>query len=132
MYKRQYNGSAQGHMMKELKSDLETRGQIFISTWPSMFLGIYGDHIRIVRLISKGPEQMELTVEWLFDENTLKDPKYDKTNVVDFAILVMEQDASISEVNQRGLYNLQNSQGVLMPEEYIIRDFQKYIRSKVK
>ena len=127
-----YNGSAQGHMMKELKSDLETRGQIFISTWPSMFLGIYGDHIRIVRLISKGPEQMELTVEWLFDENTLKDPKYDKTNVVDFAILVMEQDASISEVNQRGLYNLQNSQGVLMPEEYMIRDFQKYIRSKVK
>jgi Rieske 2Fe-2S family protein len=75
---------------------------------------------------------MELTVEWLFDENTLKDPKYDKTNVVDFAILVMEQDASISEVNQRGLYNLQNSQGVLMPEEYMIRDFQKYIRSKVK
>jgi Rieske 2Fe-2S family protein len=127
-----YNGSAQGHMMKELKSDLETRGQIFISTWPSMFLGIYGDHIRIVRLISKGPEQMELTVEWLFDENTLKDPKYDKTNVVDFAILVMEQDASISEVNQRGLYNLQNSEGVLMPEEYMIRDFQKYIRSKVK
>ena len=124
-----YNGSAQGHMMKELKSDLETRGQIFISTWPSMFLGIYGDHIRIVRLISKGPEQMELTVEWLFDENTLKDPKYDKTNVVDFAILVMEQDASISEVNQRGLYNLQNSQGVLMPEEYMIRDFQKYINA---
>jgi Rieske 2Fe-2S family protein len=44
----------------------------------------------------------------------------------------MEQDASISEVNQRGLYNLQNSQGVLMPEEYMIRDFQKYIKSKVK
>ena len=85
-----------------------------------------------IRDRSKGPEQMELTVEWLFDENTLKDPKNDKTNVVDFPILVMEQDASISEVNQRGLYNLQNSQGVLMPEEYMIRDFQKYIRSKVK
>jgi hypothetical protein len=44
----------------------------------------------------------------------------------------MNQDASIAEINQKGLYNLKDNQGVLMPEEYIIRDFQNYIKSKIK
>jgi hypothetical protein len=44
----------------------------------------------------------------------------------------MNQDASIAEINQKGLYNLKDNQGVLMPEEYIIRDFQKYIKSKIQ
>ena len=43
----------------------------------------------------------------------------------------MKQDASISETNQKGLYNLQGQEGVLMPEEYLIRDFHKYIRNKL-
>jgi Rieske 2Fe-2S family protein len=44
----------------------------------------------------------------------------------------MNQDAKISEVNQRGVYNLEKTQGVLMPEEYIIRDFHQYIKKKLK
>ena len=44
----------------------------------------------------------------------------------------MNQDASIDEINQKCLYNLKDNQSVLMPEEYIIRDFQKYIKSKIK
>ena len=38
----------------------------------------------------------------------------------------------ISEINQKGLYNFTDEQGILMPEEYIIYEFQKYIKSKVK
>ena len=60
-----------------------------------MFLGIYGDHIRIVRLIPSGSEEAELTVEWLFPESMLSDPDYKMSNVVDFGILVMKQDANI-------------------------------------
>ena len=70
--------------------------------------------------------------EWLFEKETINDDNYDKSNVVDFAILVMNQDASIAEINQKGLYNLKDNQGVLMPEEYIVRDFQKYIKNKIK
>ena len=127
-----YDGSAQGHTIESIQKEMESRGQIYISTWPSMFLGIYGDHIRIVRLIPKGPEEVELTAEWLFEKETINDDNYDKSNVVDFAILVMNQDASIAEINQKGLYNLKDNQGVLMPEEYIVRDFQKYIKNKIK
>ena len=59
------------------------------------------------------------------------DPDYNMSNVVDFGILVMKQDANISEVNQRGVYNLGKSSGVLMPEEYIIKKFHRYIRNKI-
>ena len=111
---------------------MESRGQVYISTWPTMFLGIYGDHIRIVRLIPINSEEVELTAEWLFPESTLADPDYKMSNVVDFGILVMNQDARISEVNQRGVYNLGESSGVLMPEEYIIKNFHKYIKNKIK
>ena len=81
-----YDGSAQGHTIESIHKEMESRGQIYISTWPSMFLGIYGDHIRIVRLIPKSPEEVELTAEWLFEKKTLNDDKYNKNNVVDFAI----------------------------------------------
>lgn len=126
------DGSSQGFSIKDIEIDLEGRGQVYLSTWPSMFLGIYGDHIRIVRLIPRGPEEVELSAEWLFEKDTLSDPAYDKKNVIDFGILVMNQDASISEINQKGLYNFSQEEGVLMPEEYIIKDFQDYIKMKTK
>ena len=128
-----YDGSAQGRPIKEIKDDLLSRGQIYISTWPTMFLGIYGDHIRVVRLIPVGEEQVELTAEWLFEPSTLQDKKYNTKNVIDFAILVMNQDASISELNQKGVKNFnEKEEGVLMPEEYLIKDFHKYIRNKIQ
>tara|TARA_B100001057_G_scaffold263349_1_gene263545 strand:+ start:2221 stop:3363 length:1143 start_codon:yes stop_codon:yes gene_type:complete len=126
------DGNAQGHLLESVKDELESKGQIYISTWPSMFLGVYGDHVRVVRLIPTGPEEVELTAEWLFQENTINDPKYQKSNVVDFGILVMNQDADIAEINQKGLYNLGSEHGVLMPEEYIIYEFQKYVKRKIK
>ena len=126
------DGSSQGQSIEDVQSELESRGQIYISTWPTMFLGIYGDHIRIVRLIPISSEEVELTAEWLFPKSTLSNSKYKMENVIDFGILVMNQDASISEVNQRGIYNLEKNSGVLMPEEYIIRDFHKYVRKKLK
>jgi len=126
------DGSSQGHTLDEVRAELESRGQVYISTWPTMFLGIYGDHIRIVRLIPISPEEVELTAEWLFPRSTLSDPQYNVNNVIDFGILVMNQDAKISEVNQRGVYNLEKHSGVLMPEEYIIKNFHQYIKKKLK
>ena len=126
------DGSSQGQSIKDVQTELESRGQIYISTWPTMFLGIYGDHIRIVRLIPINSEEVELTAEWLFPKSTLSNSKYKMENVIDFGILVMNQDANISEVNQRGIYNLEQNSGILMPEEYIIRDFHRYVRKKLR
>ena len=44
----------------------------------------------------------------------------------------MKQDADACELNQKGVYNYNNEKGVLMPEEYIIKDFHDWIRKSIR
>jgi Rieske 2Fe-2S family protein len=43
----------------------------------------------------------------------------------------MSEDAAICEINQRGLHALAHTAGVLMPEEYAIRQFQDWVRAEL-
>jgi Rieske 2Fe-2S family protein len=52
-------------------------------------------------------------------------------NAVQFTDIVMSEDAEICEINQRGLHALPHTRGVLMPEEYAIRQFQDWVRSEL-
>ena len=49
-------------------------------------------------------------------------------NVIDFGKLVMDQDARACELNQAGLHAEPFQQGVLMPEEYILKWFHDWVR----
>ncbi|MBI1386504.1 MAG: Rieske 2Fe-2S domain-containing protein [Rhizobiales bacterium] len=125
------DGRAQGRVIPSLSAADLARGHHYATIWPSMFIAGYPDHMRIVHMLPKGPEQTELVAEWLFPPETLADPDYDTTNVVDFAKLVMEQDAAVSELNQRGLHAAPFEQGVLMPEEYFVKRFQDWVRAEL-
>jgi len=125
------DGSAQGHTIASLSAEDIERGQLYASAWPSMFIAGYADHMRIVRVLPKGPTKTEITAEWLFEEATLNDPDYDMSNVVDFATLVMEQDGYACELNQQGLCARPFSEGVLMPEEYLLKRFHDWVRARI-
>ena len=126
------DGSAQGRIIQKLKGKNDFSGHIYITNWPSMFLAIFADHVRVVRILPINNEQTEVSAEWLFEKKTNNDKKYDKKNVIDFAIKVMSQDGEACELNQKGLYNPGINSGVLMPEEYEVKRFQDWVRSKVK
>ena len=126
------NGQAQGHVISSLSHEELDRGQLYATAWPSMFIGGYADHARIVRVMPKGATQTEITAEWLFEEETLNDPAYDMANVVDFATLVMEQDGDACEMNQLGLNAAPFKEGVLMPEEYLLKRFHDWVRDKLR
>jgi Rieske 2Fe-2S family protein len=126
------NGSAQGKMIKELKNKKNFQGHIYITNWPSMFLAIFVDHVRVVRVLPIDHENTQVSAEWLFEKSTYDDKKYDKKNVIDFAIKVMLQDGEACELNQKGIYNPGISAGVLMPEEYEVKRFQDWIRHKLQ
>jgi len=126
------DGSAQGHVITSLTSEDLARGQTYASTWPSLFIAGYADHVRICSLRPLAPERTELVAEWLFLPQTLEDPSYDRTNVVDFAQRVMEQDTRACELNQRGLHAAPLESGVLMPEEYLVKRFQDWVRTGVQ
>jgi Rieske 2Fe-2S family protein len=125
------DGSAQGRIMPELSAADVARGQIYAVALPSAYIACYADHARIVRLLPQGAEALELTVEWLFPQETLDDPNYDISNVVDFAITVLEEDGRACELSQRGLHAAPFQSGVLMPEEYHLKTFHDWLRASL-
>tara|TARA_Y100000590_G_scaffold133565_1_gene152729 strand:+ start:2182 stop:3327 length:1146 start_codon:yes stop_codon:yes gene_type:complete len=125
------DGSAQGHKIKYFINKKNFPGFIYITCWPSLFLVVYIDHIRVVRIIPINGEQTEISSEWLFEKKTILDSKYKKKNVIDFAIKVMKEDSDVCELNQKGVYNLDSLSGILMPEEYDIKKFHDWLRKKL-
>jgi len=107
-------------------------GHIYMTGLPSVFLVGHVDYVRVVRLLPLGPEQTELRVEYLFSPQTLADPGFDMRNIVDFTNLVMTEDAEVCELNQLGLRAGPHARGVIMPEEYVIRQFHEWLRTELK
>jgi Rieske 2Fe-2S family protein len=106
-------------------------GHIYMTGLPSVFLVGHVDYVRVVRLLPLGPERTELRVEYLFLPQTLADPEFDLSNVVDFTNRVMTEDAQVCELNQSGLRAGPHARGVIMPEEYVIRQFHDWLRAEL-
>jgi glycine betaine catabolism A len=106
-------------------------GQVYLTSLPSVFIAAHIDYVRTVRLLPLGPERMELRAEYLFAPTALASESFDARKVVDFADLVMSEDARACEINQRGLHALPHRVGVLMPEEYMVHSFHQWIRARL-
>jgi Rieske 2Fe-2S family protein len=106
-------------------------GHIYLTSAPSVFVVAHIDYVRVVRLLPLGPERTDMSIEFLFLPETLADPQRDLTRAVEFTNIVMSEDAAVCELNQRGLHALAHRAGVLMPEEYAIRQFQDWVRSEL-
>jgi Rieske 2Fe-2S family protein len=106
-------------------------GQVYLTSQPSVFIAAHIDYVRTVRLLPLGPERMELRAEYLFAPMALASESFDLRKVVDFADLVMSEDARACEINQRGLHALPHRVGVLMPEEYMVHSFHQWIRARL-
>ena len=68
-----------------------------------------------------------MTVEWLFQPEALANPDYDIHKVTRFIRTVLEEDAAVCELTQRGMHAGPMRQGVLMPEEYELKAFRDWL-----
>jgi Rieske 2Fe-2S family protein len=125
------NGETTGVPFAGLSDEDRKLGHIYMTSVPSVFLVGHIDYVRAVRLLPLGPEMTELRVEYLFSPETLADPRFDMHNVVDFTNRVMTEDAQVCELNQRGLRAGPHARGVVMPEEYLIRQFHEWINAEL-
>lgn len=127
------DGTAQGYAIAEgLSEEDRKRGFTYVDSAPSLYIGAHADHVRTVRILPLGPEQMLLSVDWLFHAAALEDPNYDTSNVTDFARQVIEEDAVVSELNQKGMHAAPMKQGVLMPEEYELKSFKEWVENALR
>ena len=123
------DGRAHGPKFPKLTAAEQAAGQIYATHLPSMFVVGHVDYVRTVSLRPIGPEQTELTAEWLFSPDALASDSFDLDNIVSFGIEVLEEDAAVCELNQRGLHSSRHEAGVLMPEEYDIKRFHDWVRA---
>ena len=105
-------------------------GQNYAMHLPSMFVVGHVDYVRTVRLRPLGPEKTELTAEWLFLPEALEQAGDGLANILEFGLRVLEEDAAICEINQRGLRARPHVSGVLMPEEYELHRFHRWVRAQ--
>lgn len=125
------DGSAQGHVLDGLSEADIARGHTYLVSLPGTYMVACADHIRTVRLNPIGPELTEMTVEWLFSPEALADESYDPTNVTDFVEQVIREDMAACEKNQLGLHAAPLEAGVLMPEEYYLKDVHDWVRREL-
>ncbi|MDH5354163.1 MAG: aromatic ring-hydroxylating dioxygenase subunit alpha, partial [Gammaproteobacteria bacterium] len=125
------SGKASGQTFASLTEEEIERGQSYFVSLPSVFIAAHVDYMRTVRILPLGPEQTEIEVEWLFPQETLDRDDFDLADITDFAILVMQQDAVASELNQQGIHSIKFKQGVLMPEEHYVKGFQDWVRAQL-
>jgi glycine betaine catabolism A len=125
------DGRPVGVPFPKLTAEDHKVGHIYLTCIPSMFLAAHIDYVRVVSLRPLGPERTEMSIEFLFLPETLADPARDIGKAIEFTDIVMSEDAAICELNQRGLHALPHAAGVLMPEEYLVRQFQDWVRSQL-
>jgi Rieske 2Fe-2S family protein len=123
------DGTALKHQFTTLTENERAAGQNYAMNLPSMFIVGHVDYVRTVRLVPLGPEQTELTAEWLFLPEALEEPGAALENIVSFGTTVLEEDAAICEINQKGLHARPHKAGILMPEEYDLHRFHQWIRA---
>jgi glycine betaine catabolism A len=108
-----------------------TAGHVYITILPTMFIAAHVDYVRTVRLRPLGPEETELQVEFLSTPEILGDPRFDLPGIIEFTSGVMLEDAAVAELNQQGLRSIAHAEGVLMPEEYAVYTFQRWVTDQL-
>jgi len=97
-----------------------------------MFVVAHRDYVRSVRMLPRGPERIDMVIDWLFAPETLERPDFDLEHCVALGRLVVEQDARVCERNQRGLHSMRHEAGVLVAQEYGVHEFQEWVRQALR
>lgn len=105
-------------------------GYSFVTLWPTAYVVAHADYVRSVRIEPLAPERTRLTAEWHFAPDA--PPTLDPAAVASFAITVLEQDGAAAEMNQRGIRSPAFTAARLMPEEYEIHNFHRWILSEME
>lgn len=114
-------------------TDAERRaGHSFVTLWPSAYVVAHVDYVRSVRLVPLSPTRTRLIAEWHFAPETLAQDGFDAAAIAAFAQTVLDEDAAAAEMNQRGLTSPAFAHARLMPEEYEIHRFHRWVLSRLE
>ena len=106
-------------------------GVAFASFTASLFVVAHPDYVRSVRIAPRGPERVELTVDWLLPPGTAEKHAGEIEKMLELGRLVVAQDGRACELNQQGLRSRRHREGVLMPQEESLHEFHEWLRARL-
>jgi phenylpropionate dioxygenase-like ring-hydroxylating dioxygenase large terminal subunit len=106
-------------------------GVVFASCTASLFVVAHPDYVRSVRMLPRGPEQVELTVDWLLAPGVAERQPDQLERMVALGRLLVAQDGRACELNQQGLRSRRHQNGVLMPQEQALLEFHEWLKSRL-
>lgn len=106
-------------------------GVVFASFTASLFVVAHPDYVRSVRMLPRGPEQVELTVDWLLPPGVAERHPDQLEKMAALGRLLIAQDARACELNQQGLRSRRHREGVLMPQEQALLEFHGWLKSRL-
>jgi len=106
-------------------------GVVFASFTASFFVVAHPDYVRSVRILPRGPESVELTVDWLLPPGVAERYPDELEKMCALGRLVVAQDGRVCELNQQGLRARRHRAGVLMPQEESLHEFHEWLRSRL-
>lgn len=125
------DGKAHGETFPKLTEAERRNGQNFLTIAPGVFIIGNVDYVRVLRIRPVDVASTEVEMVWLFPPSTLADPAIDIMNNVEIGRQVFLEDAAICEAHQAGLYALPFQEGVLLPEEHLVKRFQDWVREAI-
>jgi len=108
------------------------RGVEFATVTGSFYAVGHPDYVRSVRIVPTGPESVELVIDWLLPESVTDPDPQKLASIQDLALLVIDQDSEVCELNQQGLRSHPHREGMLVPQEYELWDFHEWLRSRLR
>jgi phenylpropionate dioxygenase-like ring-hydroxylating dioxygenase large terminal subunit len=89
------------------------------------------DYARSAQIRPLAVERTEVSMEWLFPPAVLEREDFDLDHATALGRRVVEQDVRACELNQRGLRALPHESGVLVKQEYWVREFQLWVQARL-
>jgi Rieske 2Fe-2S family protein len=114
-----------------LTGEERDRGMTFADFLPGAFMVAHVDYLRSVHILPLGPERTRLTVNWLLPATTMTAGNIDMDRLTRFARQVIAEDQAVCESNQAGLHCEPHRQGVLMPQEEGVLEFDNWVRERL-
>jgi Rieske 2Fe-2S family protein len=107
-------------------------GVVFASFTASLFVVAHPDYVRSVRILPRGPERVELSVDWLLPPGIAEAHPEELARMCELGRLVVAQDGRVCELNQQGLHSRRHRAGVLMPQEASLYEFHEWLRARLE
>jgi Rieske 2Fe-2S family protein len=96
--------------------------------FPNGFIDVTGPCAIVSTLFPKGPHLTTMTMEFMFDPAVIDTPGFDPSPIVEFNVLVGNQDNVVCERVHQGVSSKAFDHGVLSPKDDLVITFTEHYR----